>query len=121
MTQIFIKDGQTSVIGGLADQTTDHTTSGIPLLSRIPWIGWLFGNTTEHHDATELYLFLTPHIISSDEDIDRLRNALQGTSDLLKDVKLHTLNPTGDTLYIGSPPAKKPPPDAPPVKKPPTH
>jgi type II secretory pathway component GspD/PulD (secretin) len=86
-TQIFIRDGQTTVIGGLAGKTSTRTTSGIPFLSRIPLIGGLlFGNTQRNEATNELFLFLTPHIISSDEDIDRLRDAVHEGSDLLKQV-----------------------------------
>ena len=50
-----------------ADNTRNKTVSGIPLLSRIPFIGpWLFGNVTRSDVTSELFLFLTPHIISSD-------------------------------------------------------
>ncbi|MBM4194361.1 MAG: type II secretion system protein GspD, partial [Gemmatimonadetes bacterium] len=88
-TQIFLKDGQTTVIGGLAGNNTSKTVSGVPILSRIPIIGGLFfGNTQRTTTASELFLFLTPHIISSDEDIERLRNSLQGGSELLKDVPI---------------------------------
>jgi general secretion pathway protein D len=88
-TQIFLKDGQTTVIGGLAGNSTSKTTSGIPILSRIPLIGGLlFGNTSKTQTTNELFLFLTPHIISSDEDIERFRNSLQSGTDLLKDVPL---------------------------------
>jgi type II secretion system protein D len=108
-TQIFIRDGQTTVIGGLADKTTDHTTSGIPFLSRIPWIGWIFGNHQRNDSVSELYLFLTPHIISSDEDIDRLREAIKGQSDMLRDVNIDAkIVPKGDTIQIGTPPRPKP-------------
>jgi general secretion pathway protein D len=89
-TQIFIRDGQTTVIGGLTGNTSNNTTSGIPFLSRIPIIGGLlFGNTQKQNDVSEFYLFLTPHIVSSDEDIDRLREAVRNGSDILKpeDVK----------------------------------
>jgi general secretion pathway protein D len=124
-TQVFVRDGQTTAIGGLADNASNNSTSGIPILSSIPFIGhWLFGNTTQHKDATELYLFLTPHIISSDEDIDRMRNAIRSTSEMLQSVPLHSLNPTGDTLFIGvkKDSTKKPPPKdstAKPIKPPP--
>jgi type II secretory pathway component GspD/PulD (secretin) len=97
-TQIFLKDGQTTVIGGLAGNNTSKTTSGIPILSRIPWLGALFGNTTTVTTTNELFLFLTPHIISSDEDINRFRDALQGNTDLLKDIPLGPrIVPPGDS------------------------
>jgi type II secretory pathway component GspD/PulD (secretin) len=101
-TQIFIRDGQTTVIGGLADNTNSSDISGIPFLSRIPVVGPLiFGRTTKSNATNELFLFLTPHIISSDEDIDRLRNAVKQGSDLLKDVNVGPrINPGGDTINV---------------------
>jgi type II secretory pathway component GspD/PulD (secretin) len=83
--------------------------SGIPFLSRIPLIGPLIFGRTTHSDATnELFLFLTPHIISSDEDIDKLRNAVKDGSDLLKEVNVgpHII-PGADTLKIKPDTAKK--------------
>ena len=101
-TQIFIRDGQTTVIGGLADNTHSSDVSGIPFLSRIPLIGpLLFGRVTRNQATNELFLFLTPHIISSDEDIDKLRNAVKEGSDLLKQLNVgpHII-PRGDTLTV---------------------
>ncbi|MGH7619214.1 MAG: type II secretion system protein GspD, partial [Gemmatimonadaceae bacterium] len=99
-TQVFIRDGQTTVIGGLADNERTHQVSGIPFLSRIPIIGsFLFGQTIHNDDTSELFLFLTPHIISSDEDIDKYREAVRDGSDLLKSVNIgpHII-PPADTL-----------------------
>jgi general secretion pathway protein D len=101
-TQIFIRDGQTTVIGGLAGNTRNHTTQGIPFLSQIPILGsLLFGHTTVDDEATELFLFLTPHIISSDEDIDRLREAVKNHSELLQTVPIGpNIVPGGDTVRV---------------------
>ncbi len=103
-TQIFIRDGQTTVIGGLAGKSTSKTVSGIPILSKIPIIGaLLFGNTTETSTISELYLFLTPHIITGDVDIDRLRNAVKGSTELLNGVPLDArFIPTADTIRVPS-------------------
>jgi type II secretory pathway component GspD/PulD (secretin) len=101
-TQIFIRDGQTTVIGGLADNTNSSDISGIPFLSRIPIVGPLiFGRTTKSNATNELFLFLTPHIITSDDDIDKLRNAVKEGSDLLKHVNVGPrINPAGDTINV---------------------
>jgi type II secretion system protein D len=101
-TQIFIHDGQTTVIGGLAGNTRNHTTSGIPILSSIPFIGpLLFGHITQNDEATELFLFLTPHVISSDDDIDRLREAVKNHSELLKSVPVGpNIVPAPDTMRV---------------------
>jgi hypothetical protein len=97
-------------MGGLADKTHSSDVSGIPYLSRIPLIGpLLFGRTTKSEATNELFLFLTPHIISSDEDIDRLREAVKQGSELLKDVDVtpHINVPT-DTLKVNTVPRVRP-------------
>ena len=110
-TQVFIRDGQTTVIGGLAGNTKSRQDSGIPLISRIPLIGTLlFGNTSRTDDTTELFLFLTPHIISSDDDVDKLREAIRDGSDLLKQMNIgpHII-PRADTIPV---PTLRPPADS---------
>ena len=76
-TQLLIKDGQTVALGGLTDQQRDVTQSGIPLLSGIPWLGGLFGRTSRQTSETELFLFLTPHVIRTDQDADSLTAPLR--------------------------------------------
>jgi general secretion pathway protein D len=70
VTQVLVKDGQTIVLGGLRDQQRERTQSGIPILSRIPIIGGLFGSADRRKTETELYLFLTPRILRTDADAD---------------------------------------------------
>ena len=72
-----MKDGETVVIGGLADRQVEQTRSGIPLLSSIPWIGGLFGATRNTDLQSELYLFLTPHIVTTDDDAMQLRRGIE--------------------------------------------
>ena len=110
-TQVFIRDGQTTVIGGLAGNTKSRQDSGIPLISRIPLIGTLlFGNTSRTDDTTELFLFLTPHIISSDDDVDKLREAIRDGSKLLQEMNIgpHII-PRADTIPV---PIIRPPTDS---------
>ena len=104
-TQIFLRDGQTTVVGGLAGNNTSKTTSGIPILSRIPLIGgFLFGHTAKTTTTNELFLFLTPHIISSDEDIDRYRDSLEEGTELLKEMPLGPRIVPGDSAKRFLPP-----------------
>lgn len=69
-TQVLVRDGQTIVIGGLNDQQKDRNQGGIPLLSDIPILGGLFGSANRRSSQTELYIFVTPRIIRTDEDVD---------------------------------------------------
>jgi general secretion pathway protein D len=71
-TQVLVKDGQTIMLGGLEDRQQDRTRSGVPVLSGLPLIGPLFGSASRNNSHTELYLFITPRILRSDEDADRL-------------------------------------------------
>ena len=80
-THLFVKDGQTVVIGGLADRQVEQTRSGIPILSSIPWLGGLFRSTNNTDAQNELYLFLTPHIVTSDDDAMQLRQTIEGRLD----------------------------------------
>lgn len=70
LTQVLVRDGQTIVLGGLRDEQRERSSSGIPLLSSLPIIGGLFGTTGRRSSDTELYLFLTPRILRTDQDAD---------------------------------------------------
>lgn len=76
-TRLLMKDGQTVVIGGLTDKQHDVTQTGIPVLSSIPLIGGFFGTASRHTTETELYLFITPHVIRTDTDADHITQPLQ--------------------------------------------
>jgi general secretion pathway protein D len=86
-THLFIRDGQTAVLGGLIDRQRDRTQSGIPILKDIPVFGNLFRSTTEFDVQSELFLFLTPHIVATDEDVDRLRRGLEERTEYMKGLR----------------------------------
>jgi general secretion pathway protein D len=69
-TRLLVRDGQTAVLGGLTDRQRDASRSGVPFLSSIPVLGALFGRVSSRSTETELFVFLTPHVIRSDDDID---------------------------------------------------
>lgn len=76
-TELLIRDGQTVVLGGLTDQERDRSQSGIPFLSALPWIGGFFGQASRSSTETELFLFLTPHVIRDDAAADSLTKPYQ--------------------------------------------
>jgi general secretion pathway protein D len=76
-TRLLVRDGQTVVIGGLISRQRERSRSGIPLLKDIPFIGALFASSSWRTFETELFLFLTPHILATDEDAERLRETLE--------------------------------------------
>lgn len=61
-TIVVLRDGETIAIGGLIKESTVKSTSGVPLLMKIPIIGYLFKQTDDRKQRTELIVFLTPKI-----------------------------------------------------------
>ncbi|MBN2333122.1 MAG: type II secretion system secretin GspD [Deltaproteobacteria bacterium] len=67
-TTLAVKDQQTIVIGGLISQSKSKTASGLPGLRRIPGLKYLFGYEGKAYESAELMIFITPHVISSEDD-----------------------------------------------------
>ena len=83
-TNLLVRDGQTAVIGGLIDQQHDQTRTGIPLLKNLPLLGGLFGSTRKSTVKTEMFLFITPHVIRTDGDAAKYRDQIQNATDLVR-------------------------------------
>jgi type IV pilus assembly protein PilQ len=60
---MLVRDGSTVVIGGLYQRTVQSARAGIPWLSNVPGLGWLFRNTRNNDQHEELLIFITPRII----------------------------------------------------------
>jgi len=100
-TQILARSGQTVVIGGLVEQQTAKARSGIPILMDIPLLGHLFSSTREVARYSELFLFLTPFVVASDEDAERLRLEIEGNTNLLEElVPIPSLLTPGSTVIV---------------------
>jgi general secretion pathway protein D len=63
-TSVVVASGESIVLGGLIREDNTSSTSGIPLLSKIPILGALFGTQGYLRKRTELVLIITPRIIS---------------------------------------------------------
>lgn len=62
-TVLKVHDGQTAVIGGVFVTNEGVSQNGLPFLSKIPVLGWLFKNRSKTRSNDELLIFLTPKII----------------------------------------------------------
>jgi general secretion pathway protein D len=62
-TQVTVQDGDTVAIGGAMMEHHGTTTAGVPVLDRIPGLGWLFSGKSTESSRTELIIFLTPRVI----------------------------------------------------------
>lgn len=86
VTQLLVRNGQTAVIGGLVDHQVERVRGGIPILKDIPILGALFGYQREFTGNSELFLFLTPYIVSTDEELDEVREEIEERARLLEDI-----------------------------------
>jgi len=64
-----VKDGDTTVIGGIYTRQNSESWSEVPLLSRIPVLGWLFKKKTVSDARTELLIFITPRIVNRSQSV----------------------------------------------------
>ena len=62
-TSVIVKDGDTIVLGGVFTKETDNSVSEVPLLGKIPLLGWLFKNQTVNQPQSELLIFITPKLV----------------------------------------------------------
>jgi type IV pilus assembly protein PilQ len=67
-TQVLVENGETIVLGGIFQQSTSNDVRKVPLLGDLPFVGYLFKNTSEILEKRELLIFVTPKILT-----DKLR------------------------------------------------
>jgi len=62
-TDVLVKDGETTVIGGIVISDKNDIDKGIPYLKDIPVLGWLFKSKSITDSQQELLIFITPTIV----------------------------------------------------------
>ena len=73
-TQIVVDDGQIIALGGMTQDVVQMQNSGIPVLSSIPYLGFLFSWQNRVHNKSNLVLFLRPVVIRNQEGYKALTN-----------------------------------------------
>ena len=73
---IRLKEGESSVIGGIITDSDSVGTSGIPGVERVPLLKYLFATETKERQEGELIIVITPHIVRlpdfADSDLESL-------------------------------------------------
>jgi len=62
---VRVKNGEMIMLGGLEENSTSNSGRGLPLISRIPVLKWIFGNRTRSKTENKLTIFIKPTIIYS--------------------------------------------------------
>ncbi len=68
-TEAIVPTGDTVMLAGLVQDGSSKGSTGIPGLSRIPWVGGLFGRQTTSKDRTEVVVLITPTIIRDQQEL----------------------------------------------------
>ena len=68
-TTVILNDTDTVVIGGIIGQDSTNNVWGVPLLSDIPILGRLFKTESRTSNKTNMFIFITPHIIRNPADL----------------------------------------------------
>lgn len=72
---VRVVDGETVILGGLREKTAEDTSSKLPFLGELPGIGKFFGDSKMTDEKTEMFFFITPHIIfDAKGELDKLRH-----------------------------------------------
>lgn len=73
-TTVSVQDGRTVLIGGIIQDQVTSTVNKLPILGDIPILGNLFKSSNKSHQRTELLVLMTPHIIASSADAEKLKD-----------------------------------------------
>ena len=88
---VAVQSGETIVLGGLIQDSRDNSVSGVPVLSRLPIIGPLFGTRSRAQGRTELLVLLTPRVIRGVAEAravtDEMRRLLQHVAPLAQNIR----------------------------------
>lgn len=72
-TTVIVENDQTVVLGGIISNDEQNNVKKVPILGDLPFVGQLFRSSTKAKRRTELVVFLTPHVVSSQDDADQIR------------------------------------------------
>ncbi len=83
--EVRLKEGEVNMLGGMLEDSQTKSLTGIPGLSQIPILRYLFGQTNTDHSETETVFVLIPHIVRNHEYNDMNQEALDvGTANALE-------------------------------------
>jgi MSHA biogenesis protein MshL len=83
-TQVKVQSGNVIIIGGLMEQDNSNQDKGVPLIQRIPVLGWLFKSVSKTSTVKETVIFIKATIISSNTTPNKVDRELQEKLDANK-------------------------------------
>jgi general secretion pathway protein D len=103
-TTVIVKDGNTVVIGGLIDDSFSDTEFKTPCLGDIPLLGKLFRTKSTGDDKTNLFVFITPHVVKNPDEAQAI---LDSKKDRIQEITGGKINMYEHTVNIPGSGSKK--------------
>ena len=91
-SQVAVQSGQTVFLGGLISEQDSQGRSGVPFLSRVPFIGPLFGSRTTAKTRSETLVMITPTVVESSVDLKEVGDQMQEQFSRVPPLKISRLN-----------------------------
>ncbi|MBP7763710.1 MAG: type II secretion system secretin GspD [Deltaproteobacteria bacterium] len=112
-TTVVVRDNETIVIGGLVGDSTEDGTNQVPWLGSVPIVGWLFKANKVKREKTNLYVFLTPHIVRTEREAAGLYQKKRESMGEVVEGIIRLNQRKQENYPAGPPPPEKPAPAAP--------
>ncbi len=93
-TTVIVKDRSTLVIGGLIDDSFTKTEIKVPCLGDIPLLNFLFKSVSKAGDKTNLFVFITPHVVKHPSEAEEIYQKKKGQIDEIQEgnIKMYEKN-----------------------------
>jgi general secretion pathway protein D len=107
--EIRLADGESSLIGGIFDDSQTKSLSGIPGLAQIPILGYFFGQKTQDHSQDETVFAITPHIVRGATVSELNQRPIDiGTANTIELRRVRAASPVAPGVQAPAPPAAQP-------------
>ena len=108
ITTVTVPNNETVVLGGLITESAKDGASGIPILSRIPGIGPLFGKKSKDTSESELIVFIQPSIVRDPQTMNEAQSDMDRRYNISDDARKFSDPPPPEAVPVEeSQPAKK--------------
>jgi general secretion pathway protein D len=105
-TSVVLLSSQTLVLGGLIQNKRTSIRTGVPLLHRIPILGFLFGFKEERIEKTELVLVITPRVVGTAVEAARITDEMRRATPELEESIRRAPRPLTPPPPVAPPPAR---------------
>ena len=93
LTTATVPNNNTIVLGGLIVGRNGESTSGIPILSDIPYLGRLFSNVKNTDNRSELMVFIQPSVVNNDRSLADVQNDMDTRYKVSPDARIFADGP----------------------------